>query len=75
MNTPVRVIIYLIVLGVIGWFVWRFYIEPKVHTATAPTVETTPAPTEVAPPATPEANTEPAPEADAPTQPEQPSAP
>ncbi|MEE9546529.1 MAG: hypothetical protein V3V65_03425, partial [Hyphomicrobium sp.] len=44
MNTPVRIILYVIVLGVIGWFVWRFYIEPKVDTATTPAVDTTPAP-------------------------------
>ncbi|MGI9403202.1 MAG: hypothetical protein ACR2OF_01680 [Hyphomicrobium sp.] len=54
MNTPVRVILYIIILGVIGWFVWRFYIEPKMHTATAPAVETTPAPAEATPPAQPE---------------------
>ena len=74
-NTPVRIILYIIVLGVIGWFVWRFYIEPKVHTATAPVVETTPAPTDVTPPALPEPETTPAAAADAPAQPEKPSAP
>jgi len=74
-NTPVRLILYIIVLGVIGWFVWRFYMEPKIHTATAPTAESTPAPTQAAPPATPEPKAEPAPQADAPTQQEEPSAP
>ena len=75
MNTPVRIILYIIVLGVIGWFVWRFYIEPKVDTATAPAVESTPAPAEATPPASPEPATEPAPETEAPAQPEEPSAP
>jgi hypothetical protein len=74
-NTPVRIILYIIVVGVIGWFVWRFYIEPKVHTATAPAVETTPAPTGVRPPAVPEPETTPAAAVDAPAQPEKQSAP
>ncbi len=50
MNTPVRVIIYILVLAGIGWFVSRIYIDPKFQTAMAPAVETAPAPTEAAPP-------------------------
>lgn len=74
-NAPVRIIFYIIVLGVIGWFVWRFYIEPKIHTATAPAVETTPAPTGVTPPAAPEPETTPDAATDVPAQPEKPSEP
>lgn len=74
MNTPVRIIVYIIALGVIGWLVWRYVVEPKMDTATAPAVETTPAPTE-APPASPEPAAEPAAGADTPAKPDEPSQP